>query len=535
VSHRLLVVSSAWAWALGGAVSAGEVSPETRASRPASTWSGPSFRAFSGVCQGNPSGPLWQDALSWDRWDLPWSSCEPAQHKWDRSYLVNRGKKVRAYRARNAHLLPTLDYNASWSWDRSERTYSCGPWRDTTNGDTRWQVRPREDGKFEVTVFKRDAKGDWKQDKQSTSDGGGFWPLAAEHVQDWEAYVRRVVTFLRRSRYKVEYFQIWNEAHPLSGFWAGDMDVYMQRVHLPAAKIIRELGGKVVYGGWPCCGTLGEFVSLLDKHKAWDGIDVLDVHYFPLSSWQYLYDAARERGYRDKAIWQTEIAFTDDPGFVGNSYPRFLHWALTHDWNRPDKYKLFFFAYWSPDDPKAYGYHRTYYSGKELSHHGVSVQTLGDLLAGRGLRVYGPVVSSPPLKAEIDERLSSLEAFSVKNRTVVAVHLSENNTASILTDWNDSLDSMHLNHGEPGITLTLPRITPAQVAKIERCDIANQRLDLTEAARPGTNGQGLTVPVPIRDVAESPARDWNKKASKARTFYVVFRLRAGDSPGRRGT
>ena len=352
-----------------------------------------------------------------------------------------------------------------------------------------------------------------------------MWPLAAEHVKDWEEYVRRVVTFLRRPPYDVEYFQIWNEAHPLSGFWDGSMDVYMQRVHLPGAKIIRELGGKVVYGGWPCCGTLKEFVTLLDKHQAWDGIDVLDVHYFPLSSWQYLYDAAKERGHRDKAIWQTEIAFTDDPGFVGNSYPRFLHWALAHDWNRPDKYVLFFFAYGSPDDPKAYGYHRTCYSGKDLSHHGMSIQTLGALLAGQKLRLYGPVTSSPPLKPEIDERLGSLEAFSVENRIVVAVHLSANNTGSILTDGNDSLDSSHLSHGEPGIMLTLPDITAAQVVKAERCDIAGQRLDLTEALQPVADGRGLKVPVPIRDKAGDSAREWNEKASTARTFYVVLHLR----------
>lgn len=518
--HRLLIVSSACMWVLAGTGSAGEISPGTQTTQPASTWSGPSFREFSGVCQGQPKGPLWEHALSWDRWDLPWASCAPEQGKWDHPYLVNWGSRVRAYRDRNARLLPTLDYNAKWAWDRGERTY--------THGDTRWQVSPREDGEFDVTVFKRDAKGDWRQASESTSKGRDKWPLAAEHVKDWEMYVRRVVVFLGRPPYNVEYFQIWNEAHPLSGFWDGDMDTYMERVHLPAAKIIRELGGKVVYGGWPCCGTLREFVSLLDKHKAWDSIDVLSVHYFPLSSWQYLYDAAKERGHHDKAIWQTEIAFTDDPGFVGNSYPRFLHWALTHDWNRPDKYKLFFFAYGSPDDPKAYGYQRTYYSGKELSHHGVSIQTLGDLLAGQKLRLYGPVTSSPPLKPESDERLSSLEAFSVENRIVVAVHLAANNTASISTDCNESLDSTHLHHGEPEITLTLPRITAAQVAKIERCDITGQRLDLTEAAQPLANGQGLKVPVPIRDNANSPAREWNKKASTARTFYIVLHLRAND-------
>lgn len=520
-------------WVSAGAGSASGISPETQTSQPASTWSGPSFGEFSGVCQGQPTGPLWEHALSWDRWDLAWSSYEPEQHKWDQKYLVGWGKKVLAYRARNARLLPTLDYNTRWSWDRSERTYiileNTIEKRFSTQGDTRWQVKPRADGQFDRTVFNRDPSGNWKQAGQNVVGGSPMWPLAAEHVRDWEEYVRRVVTFLRRPPYDVEYFQIWNEAHPLSGFWDGSMDVYMQRVHLPGAKIIHELGGKVVYGGWPCSGTVEDFVSLLDRHHAWDSIDVLDVHYFPLSAWVYLYGAAKARGY-DKPIWQTETGFNQDPGFVSNYYPRFLHWALTHDWNRPDKYKLFFFAYGSPDDPKAYGYHCTYYSGNKLSHHGVSIQTLGDLLAGGGLRVYKPVISAPPLSPEIDEQLSSLEAFVVENRIVVAMHLAAKKTASNPADPNGTLDSTHLNHGEPEITLTLPGITAAQVVKVERCDIAGQRLDLTAAVQPVANSPGLKVRVPIRDNAQSPAHDWNQKANSARTFYIVLHLRANDGP-----
>jgi hypothetical protein len=115
--HRLLIVSSACMWVLAGTGSAGEISPGTQTTQPASTWSGPSFREFSGVCQGQPTGPLWEHALSWDRWDLPWASCAPEQGKWDQKYLVNWGSRVRAYRDRNARLLPTLDYNARWAWD----------------------------------------------------------------------------------------------------------------------------------------------------------------------------------------------------------------------------------------------------------------------------------------------------------------------------------------------------------------------------------------------------------------------------------
>ena len=68
------------------------------------------------------------------------------------------------------------------------------------------------------------------------------------------------------------------------------------------------------------------------------------------------------------------------------------------------------------------------------------------------------------------------------------------------------------------------------MVKVERCDIAGQRLDLTAAVQPVANSPGLKVRVPIRDNAQSPAHDWNQKANSARTFYIVLHLRANDGP-----
>ena len=45
---------------------------------------------------------------------------------------------------------------------------------------------------------------------------------------------------------------------------------------LPAATIIRKYGAKVVYGGYPCNGNMAHFLEVLDKHQAWDTLDVLD-------------------------------------------------------------------------------------------------------------------------------------------------------------------------------------------------------------------------------------------------------------------
>ena len=492
-------------WVLICAAAVGVVLAVGAAEGAGEPWAGPSFREFSGTVQGNPAGPLWNDSLSWDRHDLSWGGCEPRQGEWNQEYLEDYGKRVLKHRKRSAYVLPILCYTAEWAYDRSERTLE--------HQGTRWVIQPRADGRFNVTKLTRTPEQTWKETDRSVQNGSANWALAAEHVKDWESYVRRAVSFLRKAPYNVEYFQIWNEAWPTSGFWFGDMDTYMTRVHLPAAKIIHELGGKVVYGGWPCCATLAEFVSLLDKHRAWDSVDVLDIHYFPVSGFQFLYDAARKRGY-SRAIWQTEIGFTEDPGFVGNTYPRALHWALRHNWDRPDMYKIFMFAYWSPDDPKAFGYHRTFYSGEKLGPHGQSLQTLGELLKGQALRAYGDVTSNPALVPQLSETQSSLEAFRIGKRIVVAVHL-----------WQGSKDdSVHLDSGLPGIAIQLPKVKPSDVRMVERCSLTGERVDLTNGVK--VLGPGLSVAVPIREAEASPVQNWLAQTGpQVRTFFVAFELK----------
>lgn len=481
-------------------------------------WSGPSFREFSGVNGGGPEGQLIGKAITWDRAEIAWSILEPEEGKWNQQPLDELGKRVLAYKAKGANFLPILDYSALWAIDKSAREYSYG--------NSRWQMRPAADGKVTVIVSTRQADGSWKEASREESPGGDKWPIAANRVGNWENYVRRVVGFLRRAPYNVEYFQIWNEAHPISSFWVGDMDSYMRRIHLPAAKIIREMGGKVVYGGWPVSGPLSEYVALLDKHNAWKSLDVLDVHYFPTSAFQYLRDAAAKRGYRNLPIWQTEFAFTDDPGFVGNTYPRMLHWALTHGWNRRDQYKAFFFAFWSPDDARAYGHGRTFLSGGNLSPHGQSLQTLSNLLEGANLRSYADVETAPRLRPEIDERLSGIETFQVANRIVAAVHLAPNNTAKMFTDWNSTLNSFHLDFAEqPDLTLTLPRINLSRVVSVERVDAAGNRLNLIAKLKAAGNFRGCSVAAPVREDEKSPVKAWNEKTAQAQTFYVVFTLR----------
>ena len=475
------------------------------------------FQDASGVCQGSAEkmAAPFQDALGWDRQEYGgWGSCEPKRGVFNDQPIHDFGKAVIEYRKQGKQVLPILDYGVDWACDKTGTFIA---------GDKKSVYHPGPNGKVLVDLYKREGDGRWTKTAGNADTHPSFTPIAQEFVPDWENHVRRVVKILRAPPYNVEYFQIWNEAHPESGFWQGDLDTYMTRIHLPAAKVIHELGGKVVYGGWPCCGSLHEYVALLDKHRAWSSIDVLDVHYFPVSAFYVLRQESRKRGF-NLAIWQTEVAFTTDINYVGNTYPRFVDWCLRNQPAR-DKYKLFFFAMGSPDDPKAYGYGRTFLSGERPSGHGKSIIALGKLLKGANVKLYEPVTSMPRLKPELDERLSAMEAFLVdEKRIVVAIHMIPSNSAKIYLDADGN--SIHLDMGTPTVALAFPELKKDRIAKVERWSMTGSVTDLTAAVAAAPAGAGVTLAAPIRDADLKDGNYIDMPEGQVRqTFYVAITLK----------
>ncbi|MDP0496711.1 MAG: hypothetical protein Q7Q73_10940, partial [Verrucomicrobiota bacterium JB024] len=368
---------------------------------------------FTGTCQlpdpdsSIPGKDLLDGVVGWDRNDLHWSKLEPEPGQWRQEELEKWGQRVLELRSHGIEFLPILCYSAPWAIDQTPRTLAISKDKRVTLS------RDANGGFLETTQF-RQHDGTWETIKTRVPKLRNRWPFASEYVAAWENYVRRVVTFLSSPPYNVKYFQIWNEAHPESGFYDyTSLDDYMIRVHLPAAKIIHEQGAKVVYGGWPCCGSIRGYISLLDRHDAWKTVDVHDMHYFPLSAFEAIQSAARKRGLGSVAIWQTEFGWSKNPSSVGNAWPRFLDWALRNQWDSPDKYKIFWFAARTPDDPKSYGYQRTLIQGNELSPHGLSLKTIVALLSPGDLSLYEPVVSSPALGDGYSEHSSALYAFRV--------------------------------------------------------------------------------------------------------------------------
>ena len=483
---------------------------------------GARFRDFFGVAQGgfNQEPLLWGKAVSANRYGYLWGREEEVQGSPDPSYiqgLIN--DRLLPGNALDVMTVPMLGYNTDWSWDASDRTYYDTPdglENSPTYGhaETRFRMKPLGGNQFEQTTHTWNSWfNTWVPDTQRIVEGDRLFALRADYVDEWVDFVTRTTTTLQQ--HDVEYFQIWNEAYPTSGFWEGGLDDYMQRVHLPAAQAIHSLGGKVVYGGWADGGgvaygnVIDHYIDTLDAWDAWDSIDVLDVHYSTLNGVQKLYDAAVARGHGDLGIWKTEYGWTSDTRKIGNTYPRFLRWALQHGGKEnPDKYKLFWFANWSPDDPNAYGYQRALFAGDELSNHGISLQTLSELLDGEGLDVRDDVNNSYGWTANFDEKGDSVEAFELVNRTVIAIH----------TD-NDS----------GSIALSIPGYGDLSLEEliIQRVDPSGFETDLSNNA--SIQGDNLVLSVDFANHVLSPVHTWS--GGSLDTFYVLIETLVPGIPG----
>lgn len=220
-------------------------------------------------------------------------------------------------------------------------------------------------------------------------------------VKAWERYVDAAVRKYSAPPYNLRYFQIWNEAAGrLSGglaqatFWHGPdadgnvktskpyaraMQDYVERIHIPAARIIRKYHAYVVYGGWPDQGGLDNFKTWLEyrspvlKERMLDWVDYIDTHYLPVAALDSLYEQYVKNG-PARGVWQTEIGdeFMKDPHYLPRYFFDFAVWALDRNWDDPNKYVSMV-------------YHWDGYEPFRLTHRGPPTRTYN--VSGRSLVV----------------------------------------------------------------------------------------------------------------------------------------------------
>jgi hypothetical protein len=440
------------------------------------------FRAFAGVNQAGSTGLV--SNLQWSRQDFDWGTIEPAKGQIDQAALAEYVRQFSEAKAHGETILPVLDYTAGWAANRTGysyqfhgKTYQYG----AVTGTEGWNfIRP---------LVVKDASGKVISDESVQTNIGHTPP---QDPKDFANFVKLAVDTLKPLG--ITYFQVWNEAYPGSGFWEGGMDQYMQDIQLPAAKVIHDAGVKLVYGGWICGAPLSEYIALLDKWNAWKTIDVFDMHYMPIGTMQTIYAAAQKRGIKNPSVWQTELGFTTEDKFFADIYPRVFQWALSKGTKNPDQVKLLYFANWSPNDPAAFGYNRTVYNTDGLTTKGKTLTTLADLLRGSKAEVYNDFTTSPGLKPEMNEALSTANGFRLDDdHVVLAIDLKRQNQADIFEDQNTG-DTIHLDFGEPTMTVTLRDVH--NVKSLDRVDLFGHHTPLTWKS---TGKNTIQVQVPIQD------------------------------------
>lgn len=466
------------------------------------------IRDFMGTCNGTV-GAIKQ--LKWTRFDTSWAHAEGEKGVYNEEYLKGIGERILSCKEAGYTIIPVIAYSPIWAVEQNGYkfthrlngdVYEYGP----ASEDTGWKTWRKVTNRWGEVI----AEGDWYlSDKNQLSE---------EAVDSWVKYCEYFVERFSAPPYNLEYFQIWNEAYPSSGFWAGDMDIYFERVHVPAAKAIQAKGGKVVFGGWPCCGPTSELVELLDRHDAWETIDIHDVHYYPLASMDYLWRAAKERGIEEPCVWQTEMGFTSNQFYPANIFARTLRWAIERGLytKSNNTSKMFWFANGSPNDPVAYGYNCCIMSGNMLSTNGIQIKAFCDIMEGNDLKKFDNFKTEPMLKPEIEEMKSSASGFMINgNEVIMALNLvKQNSYSNLLSDVNGTGKSINLDNEDTFITIDMKGIKGD--AKATRIDATGYE---SYAKVERIDDETIRVYVPTKD--ENPtAQAWNRVGSPISTIYV---------------
>jgi hypothetical protein len=224
---------------------------------------------------------------------------------------------------------------------------------------------------------------DWAQ----SSDKPNGWSPPAD-PEKWAHFVDRVVGHFSKPPYNQKYWQVWNEA-PAHPFWPQNISLehYIEKVHNPAAKMVRKHGGKVVWGGWPSTHWQdGQYAKALDMSGAGELTDILDAHYvqglrwFERGNWSGNVYQRWLNGSKAIGCWQTEMGWTfaEHAHWLTRTYFQDISWALHHNWNHKDKYRNYFFHYYAAQPNRGF-----YWNGPDLKYpNGFTIRTLMHVTRG---------------------------------------------------------------------------------------------------------------------------------------------------------
>ena len=366
----------------------------------------------------------------------------------------------------------------------------------------------------------------------------------ATNRSDWEQYVAATVG--RYTAKGVTHWQIWNEAGwPNKPFFCGTEASFVLDVYLPAARIIRAHGGKVVFGGWVSIYGIAAYKELLllgdGSETVLEMTDVLcapdhtvllgacnlarplatetdacyvrrDVHYHGVSELVDLYEWANGT----KGMWMSELGYLTFPAYLPNVYLRYLHYAASDGrWKHADDFVLMWYASWGagPDAQKCLSF--TNSSGdQQLSTHGQHLALMSRLFRNETITALAldHFTTVPSLSPQTDEETSAAMGFRLGEDSsgVVFALLLGNNT------WTGS-----------DMTMTITFDLQFSPTALPNCDMVVaptgdiHRLSPRRMAAAGENQVELTVPVGKSPLAVARAFGGPKDPFAVSVSYVT--------------
>lgn len=151
-------------------------------------------------------------------------------------------------------MLPILGYSASWAVKDGDGN------KPADVGSRVARARGGTNNSSELTAKRR-------RPRNRANHAARAFPPPTQNVTEWELYVDAVVSHYL-PKYNISYYQIWNEPTTQAGFWHGaNNSAFVPQVYLPAAKIVRARGGRVVFGGWPASNSIDEFNQILNTSQ----------------------------------------------------------------------------------------------------------------------------------------------------------------------------------------------------------------------------------------------------------------------------
>ena len=247
---------------------------------------------------------------------------------------------------------------------------------------------------------------------------------AAANRTDWEHYVSAVVE--RYTAKGVQHYQIWNEpGWPNKPFYCGTEASFVLDVYLPAARIIRRAGGRVVFGGWMSIYSMDAFQELLllgdGTTTVLEMTDVLDVHYHGVSELVEMYEWANGT----KGMWMSELGFLDFENYLPNVYLRYLQYIASEGrWNRADDFVLIWYASWGAggDAPKCLSFTNASSGQQQLTTHGQHLKLMSTVFRNATIQAFdrftattaGAGAGAPQrLSPQLDEERSAAMGFAL--------------------------------------------------------------------------------------------------------------------------